>query len=77
MSTKIVATQENYLEVFDAMTAMDAFELASYIMSCYEEELVEFPRRLLSKPWKYSAIIIPALNYELEGKVREIENSLD
>ncbi len=69
---KVRATEENFLEVFDDLTSMEAFELARYIVRCYEEESQEFPYRLLEKPWNFPEILVPALNWELEGKVREI-----
>lgn len=65
-------TEENFLEKFDQMSALEAFHLAHYIMWCYEEESVTFDPYLLEKPWKYPEIIVPAMNGELDDKVSEI-----
>ena len=66
------ATNENYLDVFDDLSSMEAFELAHYIIRCYKDEDQTFDPYILEKPWEYPKILIPALNGELEGKVYEI-----
>jgi len=65
-------TPETYLDVFDTLTAMEAFELANYIIWCYKDEGVTFDEYLFEKPWKYPEIMVPAMNGELEGNVFEI-----
>ena len=66
MNKEVKATPENYLELLDSLSAGEALNLASHILTRLLELNLGDDSYWLEKPWKFPEYWIPALNGTLE-----------
>ena len=73
MTEEVKATQENYLELLEALSVREALEVASGITNRLADLKVDNDGYWLEKPWKFPEYWVPALNGVIDDSDLEPE----